>query len=100
MFIPEDIILKDNIHKEISDAIIQMISTGDLPYYGEFSLFINFIEAPIGTVGVNVTKKGMNFYWDRNFVEKQTRGSMIFCIIHEVLHLLCRHQKRFVGMDK
>jgi predicted metal-dependent peptidase len=100
MFIPDDIVLKDNIHKDISDAIIQMISTGDLPYYGEFSLFINFIEAKIGTCGVNVSKKGMNFYWDRDFIEKQTRGSMIFIIIHEVLHLLCRHQKRFVGMDK
>ena len=89
----------ENIHKKISDCIIEMITSYNLPYYGEFCQFVNFFEAKIGTCGVNITEKGMNFYWDREWIEKRTRKEVIFTIVHEVFHLLFDHQKRGVGYD-
>ena len=96
----KQLLLSDSIHPLISDSIIEMISSFHMPYYGEFTQFINFHEAKIGTCGVNVTNKGMNFYWDRDFIEKTTRKTMKFVIIHETYHLLFDHQKRGVGYDK
>jgi len=90
----------ENIHKNLSNCIIEMITSYNLPYYGEFCQFVNFWEAKIGTCGVNVTDKGMNFYWDREWIEKRTRKETIFTIVHEVFHLLFDHQKRGVGYDK
>ena len=93
------LIQDENIHKNISSCIIEMITSYNLPYYGEFCQFINFYEAKIGTCGVNITDKGMNFYWDREWIEKRTRKETIFTIVHEVFHLLFDHQKRGVGYD-
>ena len=96
----KEYILSNCVHKNISDSIIEMISSFYMPYYGEFLGFVNFHEAKIGTAGVNTTQKGMNFYWDREFIEKIDRQTMKFVIIHEVYHLLFDHQKRGVGYDK
>lgn len=90
----------EEIHKKLSDAIIEMITSFNLPYYGEFCQFINFWRAKIGTCGVNVTEKGMNFYWDPEWMAKRDRKETIFTIVHEVMHLLFEHIKRGVGYDK
>lgn len=95
-----DLIGNQELHKKLSDAIIEMITSYNLPYYGEFMQFVNCWEAKIGTCGVNVTDKGMNFYWDREWIDKRDRKEVIFTIIHEVFHLLFDHQKRGVGYDK
>jgi len=94
------LIQREDIHKNISQCIIEMITSYNLPYYGEFCQFINFFEAKIGTCGVNVGPNGMNFYWDRTWIESRTRKETIFTIVHEVFHLLFDHQKRGVGYDK
>lgn len=91
---------REDIHKRLSRCIIEMITSYNLPYYGEFCQFLNFWEAKIGTCGVNVTEKGMNFYWDREWIKSRTRKELIFTIVHEVFHLLFDHQKRGVGYDK
>ena len=96
-----EIIKKENAHQLLESAIIKMISTSNLPYYGEFALFITFVEAKIGTCGVSVNKNGnMIFYWDPEWVEKQTIGSAIFVMVHEIYHLIFSHIKRTVGYDK
>ena len=96
----KDLIQKQELHKKLSDAIIEMITSYNLPYYGEFMQFVNCWKADIGTCGVNVTEKGMNFYWDEKWIEQRDRKEVIFTIIHEVFHLLFDHQKRGVGYDK
>lgn len=93
------LIKREDIHKKLSNCIINMISTYKLPFYGEFCQFINFYEADIGSCGVNVSQNGMNFYWDRKYVEETSHNELIFTIIHEVFHLLLDHQKRGVGYD-
>ena len=94
------LIQREDIHKALSSCIIEMIISYNLPYYGEFCQFINFFEAKIGTCGVNVGPNGMNFYWDRSWIESHNRKELIFAIVHEVFHLLFDHQKRGVGYDK
>ena len=94
------LIQREDIHKALSSCIIEMITSYNLPYYGEFCQFVNFFEAKIGTCGVNVGPNGMNFYWDREWIENRSRKELIFTIVHEVFHLLFDHQKRGVGYDK
>lgn len=92
------------MHQKLSDATIAMMSTGNLPYYGEFALFINFFESKnnpyIPTAGVNVTSSGMNFYWDRAFMDSLPQSAVNFLLIHEEFHLLFDHVKRSVGYDQ
>lgn len=91
---------KNDIHPKLIESIIGLISGNKLSYYGEFLLFINFIKTNIGTCGVNVTKQGMNYYWDEEFINKQTDKSVNFLNIHEIMHLLFEHIRRTVGYDK
>lgn len=90
---------KQNIHQKLIDCIVDMIST-DLPFYGQFLQFVNFKEANISTCGVNVTGYGMNFYWGKDFVEKTPHKQLIFTAVHEVMHLLLKHNYRGIGFDK
>lgn len=84
-------------HKQIVDTIIMMLSSNTMPYYAEFSTFMNFFESTnIPTCGVNVTKEGMNFYWNRKFVDSLTMSETMFLLIHEVFHLLFDHTKRSI----
>jgi len=96
--------LPGRMHQKLTEAVIAMMSTGCLPYYGEFALFINFFESKnnpyVPTAGVNVTSGGMNFYWDRKFIESLPQSEINFLLIHEEFHLLFDHIKRSVGYDQ
>lgn len=96
-------VMPGQMHQKLSDSVIAMMATGNLPYYGEFALFINFYESKnnpyIQTAGVNVTSAGMNFYWDRKFLERLPQSEVNFLLIHEEFHLLFDHIKRSVGYD-
>lgn len=96
----QKIIKRNSIHPKFEEANVEMLSTGNLPYYGEFNLFVNFHEATIGTCGVNVTSTGMHFYWDRAFVDSLEPKEANFLLIHEDCHLLFDHIKRTVGYDQ
>lgn len=73
------------------DAII------DLEFYGQFNLFINFHEQNnIGTCGVNVTNKGMNFMYSTPFLDKLSQKEVNFILLHEDFHLLFNHPQRTV----
>jgi len=96
-------VIPGQMHEKLTEAVVAMMATGNLPYYGEFALFINFYESKnnpyIPTAGVNVTSKGMNFYWDRKFIDKLPQSEINFLLIHEEFHLLFDHVKRSVGYD-
>jgi predicted metal-dependent peptidase len=92
------------MHEKLTEAVVAMMATGNLPYYGEFALFINFFETKnnpyVPTAGVNVTSAGMNFYWDRKFIESLSQSAVNFLLIHEEFHILFDHIKRSVGYDQ
>jgi len=69
-----------------------------LPFYAHYNLMINFQELnSIPTCGVNVTRKGMNFYYNTEFLNKLPQEEVNFIDIHEIFHLLFNHPKRTVS---
>jgi len=68
-----------------------------LPYYGNFNLFVNFHESKnLPTCGVNMTTKGMNFYYNSEFLENLSQKEVNFITLHEDFHLLWNHPKRTI----
>lgn len=89
----------EHIHPKMSEAIVRMIVNDELAFYGEFLQMVNFWEISSGTCGVNADNKGLNYYWNKQFVESLSMQEMIFVHIHECFHLLLDHQKRSIGYD-
>lgn len=87
-----------NIHEKLMNTVQTMlIDTKSLPYYGEFNLHINFKEDDsVGTCGVNVGTKGMNFFYSPKFLEDLSQKEVNFIVLHEDFHLLFDHPKRTV----
>ncbi len=90
-----------NIHPKLVECIQLMLVDlkYKLPFYGEYNLMINFhngTKKGVPTCGVNVSRKGMNFYYNDDFLEKLTQKSVNFVVIHEDFHLLFNHPQRTV----
>jgi predicted metal-dependent peptidase len=88
-----------NIHEKLLNGIQTMLidTKINLPYYGEFNLHINFHEQDsIGTCAVNVTSKGMNFFYSPKFLEHMSQKEVNFITLHEDFHLLFNHPKRTI----
>jgi len=88
-----------NIHEKLLASIQTMLidTKVNLPYYGEFNLHINFHENDsIGTCGVNVGTKGMNFYYSPKFLADMSQKEVNFITLHEDFHLLFNHPKRTI----
>ena len=88
-----------NVHEKLLCSIQQLLidTKVNLPYYGEFNLHINFHEnAGIGTCGVNVSNKGMNFFYSPKFLENLPQKEVNFVTLHEDFHLLFDHPKRTI----
>lgn len=88
-----------NIHEKLLNGIQQMLidTKINLPFYGELNLHINFIEQDsIGTCGINISAKGMNFFYSPKFLEDMSQKEVNFITIHEDFHLLFDHPKRTV----
>ena len=89
-----------NIHEKLMNTVqVMLIDTRiNLPYYGEFCLHISYHEQDaIGTCGVNVGTKGMNFYWSPKFLEYISQKEVNFITLHEIFHLLFNHPQRTVS---
>lgn len=89
-----------NIHEKLMNSVQTMLidTRISLPYYGEFNLHISFHEQDsIGTCAVNVTGKGMNFYYSPKFLENMSQKEVNFIDLHEIFHLLFSHPKRTVS---
>lgn len=86
-----------NIHEKLLNSIQTMLidTKVNLPYYGEFNLHVNFHEADsVGTCGVNVSSKGMNFFYSPKFLEDISQKETNFITLHEDFHLLFNHPRR------
>lgn len=95
------IISKKGEHQKFIDLIVMMLSSNTLPYYAEFNTFINFYESTnVPTCGVNLTSEGMNFYWNKKFVDKLNNKEALFLLLHEDFHLLFDHTKRSITYNK
>jgi len=92
-------IINKNIHEKLLTSIQEMLidTKVNLPYYGEFNLNVNFHETnSIPTCGVNVTTKGMNFYYSPKFLQNMSQKEVNFVTLHEDFHLLFRHPRRTI----
>lgn len=88
-----------NIHEKLIECIQTMLIDVkiNLPFYGEFNLHVNFHEQEnIGTCAVNMTTKGMNFFYAPKFLENLSQKEVNFIVIHEDFHLLFDHPKRTI----
>jgi len=88
-----------NIHEKLLNGIQTMLidTKINMPYYGNFNLHVNFKEQDsIGTCAVNVTSKGMNFFYSPKFLENLSQKEVNFIILHEDFHLLFNHPKRTI----
>ena len=88
-----------NIHEKLLNTIQTMLidTKVNLPYYGEFNLHVNFHEQDsIGTCAVNVTSKGMNFFYSPKFLEDMSQKEVNFIALHEDFHLLFNHPRRTI----
>lgn len=88
-----------NIHEKLIEAVHIMIidPRANLPYYGNFNLFVNFHENPkMPTCAVNVTSKGFNFYYNSEFLNGLSQKEVNFITLHEDFHLLWNHPKRTI----
>lgn len=88
-----------NIHEKLLNGIKTMLidTKINLPYYGEFNLHVNFHEQEtIGTCAVNVTARGMNFYYSPKFLQDMSQKEVNFITLHEDFHLLFDHPKRTI----
>jgi predicted metal-dependent peptidase len=88
-----------NIHEKLMESIQQMLidTKVNLPYYGQFNLFVTFHERKdVGTCGVNMTAKGMQFYYSSEFLDRMTQKEVNFITLHEDFHLLWNHPKRTI----
>jgi glyoxylase-like metal-dependent hydrolase (beta-lactamase superfamily II) len=69
----------------------------NLPYYGNLNLFVSFHERKdIDTCAVNMTAKGMNFYYNSEFLQNLSQKEVNFIALHEDFHLLWNHPKRTI----
>ena len=88
-------------HPKFIKQNVKLLAANMLPYYAEFNTYINYFESTnLPTCGVNVTRQGMNFYWNRKFVDSLTDKEALFLILHEDFHLLFDHTKRSIHYDK
>ena len=88
-----------NIHEKLLNSVQTMLidTKVNLPFYGEFNLHISFHEQDsIGTCAVNVTSKGMNFFYSPKFLENMSQKEVNFIDIHEIFHLLFNHPRRTI----
>jgi len=86
---------RHKVHQKISDCIIGMLTRQDYLFYAEIALRTNFIETKsIQTAGVNVTSKGMNFYYNSEFIDSLNTTEINFLVVHEISHLLWDHPSR------
>ena len=88
-----------NIHEKLMESIQQMLidTKVNLPYYGNFNLFITFHEREdVGTCGVNMTAKGMQFYYSSEFLNRMSQKEVNFITLHEDFHLLWNHPRRTI----
>jgi len=91
--------LSDKLHIKLKECIslflIDSLSDTNMPFYGHFNLLLNFYESiSVSTCGVNITPSGMNFFYNKDFLDNLSQKEVNFINIHEIFHLLFDHPNR------
>ena len=110
-----------NSHPLITESVERMLIDvkHKMPFYGQFNLMVNFKGTDsIPTCGVNVTRRGMYFYYNGEFLDelgtkdgqiqgktkdeikfnvKERQKQVNFIVLHEDFHLLFNHPQRTVA---
>lgn len=86
-------------HEKLSDANTDFVLSKTLgfQFYGEFGLSLSWSESKhVPTCGVTVSRAGMHFLWNRQFVEEtlKEQSEVYMLLLHEYCHLLWSHLKR------
>lgn len=89
-------------NKKIIEVINSMFISYDnvsdrsrMPFYAEFLTYVNFKESKrIKTCAVSVTSKGMNFFYNEEFVNNLKHEELKYVVVHEIYHLLFDHISR------
>lgn len=87
-------------NKRIEEVVVKMLADHKLGYqfFGEFLTYVNFEESDkVPTMGVNVSRKGMNLYYNEEFTNNLSEKELRFVMVHEIMHLQHRHTFRGVG---
>jgi predicted metal-dependent peptidase len=109
-------------HQKIVDTVEMMLIDikYKMPFYGELNLMVNFRDytGNIETTAVNVTRRGMNFYYNSEFIdsigtidgtipgsskeekkiyEHEKQKQINFLVLHNDFHLLFSHPQRAVS---
>jgi len=67
----------------------------DLRYLGLLGSYLIVTETEqIETAGVTMTNKGVRLFYNPNFVKSLTHEEVKYLILHELFHVLLRHQDR------
>ena len=86
--------IQSGVHNRIKESIFQLLYS-EYPFYSYFATKVNYIKSEeIKTCAVNISKRGMNFYYNVEFIENLSQEEFNFIVIHEIFHLLFRHHKR------
>lgn len=89
-----------DIHPKLAESIMEMASDDrgthkGMPFYAFTLMGFNFHETEkIPTAGVNVTTRGLNYYYNPKFLDKLPPSQIAFLNIHELMHILLNHPKR------
>jgi len=88
--------------QRLKDIIIPLLNTYDsksreYSFYAWFSLYINFTaDTNIPTGGVRISKNGMELRYNPEFLMSLPDKALKYFWLHELLHLLQRHNYRLV----
>ena len=67
----------------------------DLRYIGLLASYLIVSETyHVKTAGVSITNKGVRLFYNPNFIKDLTDDEVKYLILHEVFHVLLRHQER------
>lgn len=90
-------------NKRIEEVVVKMLADHKLgyQYFGEFLTYVNIDESDkVPTMGVNVSRRGMNLYYNQEFTESLSDKELAFVLVHEIMHLQHRHTFRSVGFKQ
>jgi predicted metal-dependent peptidase len=89
------ITLNEKIHPKIIESIKYMLLSCRLSFWGEFALFIKYIEDKnIKTAGVRFNGISMEYLFSPEFIDSLKLEEVNGLMVHEEFHLLSNHNQR------
>jgi len=97
------------IHPKLQKVLVDMYTSstnvinGDkvnLDFYREFLAFINIAESKaVPTLAVTARSYNIYLLYNYKFVDELSDQQVLYCLLHEVMHLLAKHIERTVYRD-